>query len=107
MLLSRWVSSNWLTPKIPRPAKHGVEMGVGRMRRAAQAIADPQIHALIKRGHVVGQLMEIDRIAKGPTPLLQADAERGDPAVRLVDERSVASPSNTFSSTSLASSTAG
>ena len=34
-------------PEVARPAEHRIEMRMGRVRRAAQAVADPHVHALV------------------------------------------------------------
>ena len=35
------------------PAEHAVEMGMGRMRIAGQAVGDPHVDVFIKRSHIV------------------------------------------------------
>ena len=56
------------------------------MRGPRQAIGYEHAHALIKRGHVVGEVVVIDGIGQRLVPFVEADAKRCRSAVWLLDE---------------------
>src|SRR6476661_3681646 len=60
-------------------------MHVRRVWFARQAVADHYIRALIQGRHVVGHRAEIDRINGRATAFVEAQAERGWAAMRLLD----------------------
>ena len=72
--------------QLTRPAEHRIEMGMGRVRLAPKAVADPQVDAVVQGSHFGCKIMKINGIAKGAAFLRGANAKRGDAAVRLVDE---------------------
>ena len=80
------VRYSWPTLKSraqPSTASRCAWVGCGVRR---QAIADPHVDAFVEIRHFVGQVMEINGIDDRSAPFVDAHAERGDAAVRLVDE---------------------
>src|SRR5437868_3820630 len=72
--------------KFTGPGEDSVEVRVGRMRLAREAVGDPHVHAFVQRGHFVAHLAEIDGISDRASAFVEAHAHRGRTAVRLIDE---------------------
>jgi len=61
-------------------------MGMGRVRLPLQAIADQHIGALIQLSHRIGHFIEIYCINQRSFTVIDAQTQRRDFAVRLIDE---------------------